>query len=64
MAKQAIKEVTVNTHKLSAVGVLHVAGPDIVIITEDGETVTMLDLLKNFHGDLITLKVTNQQEEE
>lgn len=64
MAKQSVKEVLINTHKLSAEGTLEIIGNNIILSTADLGDVPLYDLLKNFNAEFVTINVTNKNEEE
>ena len=64
MAKQSVKEVTINAHKLSAEGTIQIVGNNIILTTADLGDIPISDLLKNFNGEFVTLNVINKNEEE
>jgi hypothetical protein len=64
MAKQSVKEVVINTHKLSAEGTIEIIGDNIILSTTDLGDVPLIDLLKNFNAEFVSISVTNKSEEE
>jgi hypothetical protein len=63
MGKQSIKETRVNAHVLSATGILSISDVGAVLETEDVGEVALTDLLKNFSGEPVTIKVVTKEEE-
>jgi len=63
MAKQSIKEVKINSHVLSATGVLEISESGVILNTEDFGPVDLNTLLKNFSGEQVMIKVATKEEE-